>query len=89
MLAIGGPTSIADRNKLNQLQNGNSTVVSYYSDANLTVMSALNNPLLRVNYQRMFPISLSDIDFDTQQSADKIMTATATFQYEYFSITPA
>jgi hypothetical protein len=37
----------------------------------------------------MFPISLSDIDFDTQQSADKIMTATATFQYEYFSITPA
>jgi hypothetical protein len=52
-------------------------------------MSALNNPLLRVNYHRMFPLSISDIKFDTQLSADTIVTATATFQYEYFEITPA
>jgi len=89
MLAIGSPKSFTERNTLNQMQNQFATPTSYYSDASLTIMSALNNPLLRVNYQRMFPIDLSDIDFDTQKSADTIITATATFRYEYFDITPA
>lgn len=89
MLAIASPKSFTERNTLNQVQNQFSTPTSYYSDASLTIMSALNNPLLRVNYQRMFPISLSDIYFDTQKSADIIVTATATFRYEYFDITPA
>jgi hypothetical protein len=89
MLAIASPKSLTERNTLNQLQNQFTSKASYYSDASLTIMSALNNPLLRINYQRMFPIELSDIDFDTQKSADNIVTATATFRYEYFDITPA
>jgi len=89
MLAIGSSKSLEERNRLNQLQNQYTSKVSYYSDATLTVMSALNNPLLRINYQRMFPISLSDVKFDTQLDADTIITATASFQYAYFDITPA
>jgi len=52
-------------------------------------MSALNNPLVRINFHRMFPVSLSDVQFDTQQSADTIITAEAVFRYEYFDITNA
>ena len=89
LLAMGSPKSINERTRLNQLQNDYTTGNSYYSDATLTIMSALNNPLLRVNYHRMFPLSISDIKFDTQLSADTIITATASFQYEYFDITPA
>ena len=89
LLAIGSPKSTDERQRFNTLQNEYATIPSYYSDANLTIMSALNNPLLRVNFMRMFPISISDIKFDTQLSADTIVTATATFQYEYFEITPA
>jgi hypothetical protein len=89
LLAIGSPKSTDERQRLNQLQNEFTTGNSYYSDATLTIMSALNNPLLRVNYHRMFPLSISDIKFDTQLSADTIVTATASFQYEYFDITPA
>jgi hypothetical protein len=89
MLAIASPKSFTERSTLNQLQNQFTSKTSYYSDASLTIMSALNNPLIRINYQRMFPIELSDIDFDTQKSADNIITATATFRYEYFDITPA
>ena len=89
LLALGSPKSINERTRLNQLQNEYTTGNSYYSDATLTIMSALNNPLLRVNYHRMFPLSISDIKFDTQLSADTIVTATATFQYEFFEITPA
>jgi len=89
MLAIASPKNLEDRAYYNQLQNQNTAKPSLYSDANLTVMSALNNPLVRVNFFRMFPVQLTDIDFDTQQSSDTILTATATFRYEYFEIVPA
>lgn len=88
-LAIAAPTNLQDRARNNQLQNPNTVRPSYYSDSTLTVMSALNNPLIRVNFHRMFPISLSDVKFDTQQSAETILTASATFRYEYFDITTA
>jgi hypothetical protein len=89
LLAIASPKSFEERVNYNTLQNTNSSKISYYSDANLTVMTALNNPALRINFHRMFPVSLTDINFDTQQSADTILTATASFRYEYFEITSA
>jgi hypothetical protein len=89
LLAIASPKSFEERVKLNSLQNTNSSTISYYSDATLTVMTALNNPAVRINFSRMFPISLTDIRFDTQQSADTIITATASFRYQYFEITSA
>jgi len=89
MLAIAAPTNLQDRARYNQEQNQNTIKASYYSDSTLTIMSALNNPLVRINFHRMYPVSLSDIRFDTQQSADTIITATATFRYEYFDITSA
>ena len=89
LLSIGSPKSMKERQQLNYSQNVYTTGNSYYSDASLTIMSSLNNPLLRVNFLRMFPVSISDIVFDTKLSADTIITATAKFQYEYFEITPA
>jgi hypothetical protein len=89
LLSIGSPKSLEERSRFNQLQNQYTNKDEYYSEATLTIMSSLNNPLLRVNYHRMFPISISDIKFDTQLDADTIVTATATFQYSYFDITPA
>ena len=88
-LAIAAPTNLNDRATYNALQNANNQKPSYYSDSTLTIMSALNNPLVRINFHRMFPVSLSDVQFDTQQSADTIITAEAVFRYEYFDITNA
>lgn len=89
MLAIASPKSLADRAKYKELLNQYTNEPSLYSDATLTVMSALNNPLVRINFVRMFPISVSDINFDVQQSSDTVITASATFRYEYFEIIPA
>jgi hypothetical protein len=54
--------------------------------ATLTVYSNLNNPKLRVKYSNIYPLSLSDLQFDTKQSADDHITATATFRYDFFEI---
>jgi hypothetical protein len=87
--AFGSPKSLSDRSNQSILQTGGNAPLNNYSEATLTVMSALNNPLFRVNYHKLFPTSLSDIQFDVKNSADTIITATASFAYEYFEITRA
>jgi len=51
-------------------------------------LSALNNPIIRVEFINMFPVSLSDIFFDTKQSADDMITADATFVFDQFKFIP-
>jgi hypothetical protein len=87
--SIASPTGTEERNRLTQLQNQYSAKKNSYSDGTLTILSGLNNPELRVVFYNLFPISLSDISFDTKLSADNITTATATFVYDYFDfVTP-
>lgn len=87
--SIASPESFNERNTLTERQNiYKSNRLKNYSDATLTVMSALNNPIIRVQFINMFPVSLSDIDFDTTLSADTIITADATFAFDYFNFLP-
>ena len=88
--SIASPESWEERKRLQAVQNKlGGTKPSYYSDATLTVLSALNNPILRVKFINVFPITLSDIIFDSSQSADDIMTADAVFMFDYFNFETA
>jgi hypothetical protein len=91
-LSIASPTSFDERKRLTGVQNKytriEKTALKSYSDATLTVLNNLNNPKLRVRFVNAFPTSLSDLQFDTKMSADDIMTATASFMYDYFEFEP-
>ena len=52
----------------------------------LTIMSNQNNPKLRIKMLNLFPISLSDLEFDTTLSAEEHVSATASFRYDLFEI---
>jgi hypothetical protein len=52
----------------------------------LTVMSNLNNAKLRVKLNNIFPVSLSDLEFDTTLSAEEHILATASFRYDWFDL---
>jgi hypothetical protein len=80
MLTMADPNGFEKRDGSKELQNN-----KHFSDATLSVLSGLNNPLLRIHYTNLFPLSISDIRFDTTQSADTIMTATATFRYQSYT----
>ena len=57
-----------------------------YSDAFLQILSNKNNPILEVNFENTFPISLSALDF-TQTATDvEYMVATAEFAYQIYEI---
>ena len=55
-----------------------------YSDAFLMILSNKNNPILNVNFQNVFPISLGDLTY-TQGATDvEYITVDATFQYQIY-----
>ena len=57
-----------------------------YSDAFLQILSNKNNPIVEVNFENAFPISLSALDF-TQPATDvEYMVATAEFAYQIYEI---
>jgi len=57
----------------------------HFSDATLTILSALNNPVLRIQYRNIYPLTMSDLEFNTQLSADSIMTCKASFRYQTYN----
>lgn len=88
--SIASPKSIQERNTLSNIQNNyKNTKLPAYSDATLTILSNLNNPILDIRFYDMFPISLGDIQLSTTQSADNVLTADASFIFIYHEVVPA
>ena len=76
----GGGTAAVDR-------IGKATAdKAMYSDAFIQILSNKNNPIVEVNFQNVFPINLSALDF-TQTATDvEYMVATAEFAYQIYEI---
>lgn len=79
--SIANPDGFEKRDHGRELQTN-----KHLSDATLTILSNLNNPLVRIRFADCFPMDMGDITFDTQQSADNIITVTATFRYNFYTI---
>ena len=88
MASIASPTGFVQRDRLTQ-QQSTRTTLQQYSDATLVVLSNLNNPIGSFYFHNAFPVSISDIQFDTKENADAIVTATASFMFEYYEYKPA
>jgi hypothetical protein len=78
--SIANPNGFEGRNGSKELQKQ-----KHFSDATLTVLSALNNPVLRIQYRNCFPLTMGEISFDTKSSAENIVTVRATFRYESYT----
>ena len=57
-----------------------------YSDAYIMILSNKNNPIVEVNFQNIFPISLGALEFTQTVSDVEFMTATAEFAYQIYEI---
>jgi len=82
-LSMGAPTN-AERTRLSSQQSSRAYGQQSFSNATLTILSALNNTLTKIQFVNTFPTSLSDLQFDTKSSADNIIIASASFNYDYF-----
>ena len=77
--------SIADPDGFEQRDGVITKQSQHLSDATLTILSSLNNPILRIDFRNIFPLTMSDLTFDTKESADTIMACKATFRYESYN----
>ena len=57
-----------------------------YSDAYLMVLSNKNNPIVEVNFQNVFPVSLGALEFTQSVTDIEYMTVTADFAYQIYEI---
>ena len=79
-ISIADPDGFEKRDGSKELQT-----IKHFSDASLTILSALNNPIIRIHFRNLFPLTLGSVDFDTKSSAETIMTVRATFRYESYN----
>ena len=77
--SIASPDGFEGRDHPRELQQN-----KHFSNATLTILSALNNPVLRIEFNNCFPITMNGIDFDVKKSAEDIITCRASFRYESY-----
>tara|TARA_R110000823_G_scaffold264710_1_gene384789 strand:- start:612 stop:1193 length:582 start_codon:yes stop_codon:yes gene_type:complete len=58
-----------------------------FSDANLIVLSNKNNPILQIDYQNIYPVALSAIQFSQDSTDVQYIIASATFSYQIYGFT--
>jgi len=63
-----------------------SGIQAMFGDATLTVMSAKNNPVMEVRFSDMYPVALSGLSFNQQETDVTYLTATATFTYKLYEM---
>ena len=63
-----------------------SGVQAMYGDATLTVMTSKNNPVMEVRFSDMYPVALSGLSFNQQETDVTYLTATAPFTYKLYEM---
>jgi len=69
-----------------QYKNLDTSRASIYSDGALIILSSNNNPIVRISFEDMFPLSLSPLAFDVTQTDIEYLQAEVTFRYRQFTV---
>ena len=90
MRGLGYPESLQE---IYNLQNQNTFIdttdtklMNIYSDATMNVLTSSQNTNFKIKYKDIFPISLSDLEFDATDKDIQYFTAQATFKYTIYNI---
>ena len=79
-------TSMTEGNT-NVLKDANDR--NLYTDIMLTILSSKNNPVANVHIYEAFPVSLSSIDYNTQETDTGYATCSVEFAFTWFEVKPS
>jgi hypothetical protein len=60
-----------------------------YTDIMLTILSSKNNPVVNVHIYEAFPVSLSSIEYNTQETDTGYATCSVEFAFTWFEVKPS
>jgi hypothetical protein len=84
LMALGFPEGFNQYKGLSKNKPGN--VKTFTSDATLTIMTSAMVPNIEVDFEDLFPTSISDISFTTQDADVNYITASVSFKYKIFHV---
>ena len=61
-------------------------IQAMFGDATLTIMTSKNNPVIEVRFSDLYPVALSGLSFNQQETDVTYLTATATFTYKLYEM---
>lgn len=85
LIGLGFPENFDQYKGLSAAQKG--TPNQLYSDATLTIMTSDMVPNIEVNFEDLYPTSISDVEFNVTDTDVNYITATASFKYKIFHVT--
>lgn len=73
---------------LNEDENnpGKNTAISGMSDGSLLIYNSSYRPIIQVNFQDLFPVSLTPLKFESKVNDVQYLTAEAVFKYTIYDI---
>jgi len=89
MRGMGYPDSLQE---IYKFQNSNpnapsdTKTIDLYSDATLNILTSSQRPNFKVKFEGLFPISLSDLNFDATDTDIDYLTAEVSFKYTIYNI---
>ncbi len=84
MIAIGFPETFDQYKGIKEAQRG--TPNQLLSDATLTILTSDMVPNIEVTFQDLFPTSINDIVFTTQDTDVNYVSTTVSFKYKIFNV---
>ena len=58
-----------------------------FSDAFIMILSNKNNPILEINFEDIFPVSIGDLSYNQAATDVEYLTVTAEFAYKIYTMT--
>lgn len=81
------PTEFDEYNNLKHLSRYSEiSTFPQYADAELTTLSASNQPKIKFHFIELFPLNLSGFTMDIRVGSEKTMTARADFRFKRYDI---
>lgn len=77
MVGLGSPTSFGEYAS-NIRRNGTEAIVT---DATLTIMNSNMNPRFEIFFHDLFPVTMTELQFDSTDTNVNYLTLSATFRY--------
>lgn len=82
LVGLGFPDNFSQYSKISNLPTKDGIV----SDATLMILTSAKNSNIEINFKNLFPISISDVQFDTTQTDVEFVNASVSFKYQSFTI---
>lgn len=81
------PTTFEEYQDLRNIATGHIRDGFYqFSDANLTLLSSSNNPVVSFKFADIYPESVDTLQLSTKMSPDDVLVVNVVFRYSYFTI---